>query len=549
MQWASGANNEAIHAVSMLPPTCFVGAIHRTFSSCDRLYPLAHLKVEHLATPDELAALRAPRDDLVGEMVVDGSGGLRFEAAEGPFKSYERTLEVGDPDSSGRVPVAERIRFRLDIPFWTVAITPFAWWSLRRRHDDKMPWWSPPERFDRRSARVAALLCTMAVLAGYLGTLLSQTITFAAKDFGAGTETRAQGIVLAAARVGIFVTVWMVARADREGRRRILLLSAAVGSMLAVLTAASTNLWTFGIAQALARSMSTALALLIGIIAAEETPSGSRAYVTSVIAMVAGLGAGMVIWFLPLADISEGSWRLIFLLPLLGLPLTYSVARHLPESKRFVEVQERARQVDKAVWGKRLALLAVTALLLSMFSTPGSQFENQYLREERGFDATKISLYQLITGTPIGIGILIGGRLADTRGRRIVGAVAVVLGALFLVLRYSNEGWPLWFAGIVGGIIGPAAIPALGVYSPELFGTANRGKASGLITIVGVVGSVIGLLAVGEAVERFGSFGPIFLVLSAGPAIVAFLIIRYFPETAGQSLEDINPEDGVSEPG
>lgn len=496
-----------------------------------------------MAGPDDLAALQVPRNDLVEEAAIEGSDNLAFEAVEGPFKRYERTLTIGPADVDGTRPVEERIDFRLDVPFWTVLITPLAWWSLRRRHDDKMPWWSPPEIFDRRSARIAALMCSMAILAGYLGTLLSQTITFAARDFGSGQETGDQGVVLAAARIGIFITVYIVARADRDGRRKILLGSAIGGSVLAVLTALSTSLWTYGLTQAMARSLSTALALLIGIIAAEETPPGSRAYVTSVIAMVGGLGSGMVIWFLPLADISDGSWRLIFLVPALGVPLTLAVGRHLPESKRFVEVQERVREADKSVWGKRLVLLGATALLLSMFTAPGSQFENQYLREERGFSATKISLYQLITGTPIGIGILVGGRLADTRGRRIVGASAVVLGAFFLILRYSNEGWPLWFAGIAGGIIGPAAIPALGVYSPELFGTANRGKASGLITIIGVAGSVIGLLSVGFLVERFGSFGPVFLLLGIGPLLVAFLILRFFPETAGQTLEDINPED------
>ena len=55
----------------------------------------------------------------------------------------------------------------------------------------------------------------------------------------------------------------------------------------------------------------------------------------------------------------------------------------------------------------------------------------------------------------------------------------------------------------VGSIIGGLAVPALAVYGPELFPTALRTKANVIITVLGVSGSVIGLLAVGRLAERW----------------------------------------------
>ena len=33
------------------------------------------------------------------------------------------------------------------------------------------------------------------------------------------------------------------------------------------------------------------------------------------------------------------------------------------------------------------------------------------------------------------------------------------------------------------------------------------------------------------------------LILAAGPLVVAWLVLRRYPETAGLELEEINPED------
>src|SRR5690606_10048201 len=134
--------------------------------------------------------------------------------------------------------------------------------------------------FSIRQATVLGLLCILSLIAGYLGTLLTQTITYASSEFEASDT--AQGVTLAVVRVGVILSLVVVALADKRGRRQMLLVSAALGCVLTATGALAPGLAALGASQTLARGMSTALAVLIGIVAVEEMPGSSRAYAVSV---------------------------------------------------------------------------------------------------------------------------------------------------------------------------------------------------------------------------------------------------------------------------
>jgi MFS family permease len=88
-------------------------------------------------------------------------------------------------------------------------------------------------------------------------------------------------------------------------------------------------------------------------------------------------------------------------------------------------------------------------------------------------------------------------------------------------------------------------VPSLGVYGPELFGTRNRGRANGLVTVAAVLGSLVGLAIAGRLADHWG-LGEALAVLSIGPAIVAVLLLTLFPETAHLELEALNPDDRIT---
>jgi MFS family permease len=479
--------------------------------------------------------IRSPREDVVGERPA---GEDRYELDHGPFERYTRSVQV-TPDN-GRYSVTQQFDYRLPTGTWRFLMNHPVRHALRRppRPDGRLPWWYPPQRPDARAASVLGMLATLSLVVGYHGTLLTQTMSFAADEFGAGTT--AQGGAFAAVRAGALLAILLAALADRRGRRRLLVVSllGAIGSTVA--GALAPNLATLAATQVVNRGSVSAASVLLVVIAAEEMPAGSRAYALSLLSMTGALGAGIVLWVLPVADVALGAWRILYVVPLLFIPVVLRFGRLLPESRRYVRPH---RTVGLAGHYHRLALLAGASFLLLLFTTPQSQFRTEFLRDDRGMSAAAVSLFIIVTSTPASIGIVVGGRLADTRGRRMVGAVGTVVGVVLLALSFTFDGPAMWLTATVGSIFAAALVPALSVYGPELFPTSLRGRANGIINTVATIGSVIGLVLAGVLIDELGSFGLALGLLAIGPLIMAVVVLAFFPETARRELEDLNPED------
>jgi MFS family permease len=240
------------------------------------------------------------------------------------------------------------------------------------------------------------------------------------------------------------------------------------------------------------------------------------------------------------AGFTEWSWRLIFFIPLLMVPLIAGAIRQLPESRRFIN---QVAGLKLSNYWRPLLLLGGTYFLLGLFLSPIDWFRNEYLRDEHNFSALQVSLFVLTTATPGGIGLYVAGRVADLRGRRIVVGVATVLGLGITTIFFNSSGlllWPLAFAAIT---LASGLLPAIGVYRAEMFPTAVRARAATIVGAIGVVGGSIGIIAAGWMRLRWGSFGPGIVVLWIGPLIAAFIVWRRFYEGTKKELEALNPED------
>lgn len=481
----------------------------------------------------QLEAVLAPRDGVVLERQT-GEG--RYEAVEGPVTHYLRTVRL-DAMDGGRVRVDQTVEFRLALAWFGWLFLP-----LVRGHlgavvqSGRRPWWSPVDRLDAAAANTLGSVMAVAFVVSYAAALLSQTMTYIASDFGIGTT--GQGIALASVRIDGFVALPLLAFADRRGRRRALMVCSVGACLLSGVAAFAPTMATLVIAEIAARGFATGALVTVTVAALEEMPRNNRAFAVSLETAATALGTGSCIALLFLAELV--SWRVLFLIALLGLPMLRGIGKGLTETRRFV-----APHADAGVagHGRRLWLLGAAAVLLNVFTIPASQFQNEFLRDERGFSAGRISLFVIATNVFGAIGIIVGGKLADTRGRRLVGAVAIVGGVAATVIMFMVYGWPMWMWSVIGAIVGAAVVPALGVYGPELFPTSFRGRANGIITGVARIGSVAGLIATGVLADRFGQIGQALALLAIGPAIVAVLVITAFPETAHHELEDLNPED------
>jgi MFS family permease len=488
-----------------------------------------------------LKQILRPRTDVVLERDV-GDG--RYEAESGPVLSYGRTVDVVRGTVPGQaVLVTQTVDFRLAVPYFGFLFVPLFKRALRRPGTGRAPWWAPPARLDSRGASVLGTLALLTLASGYLNTLFTQTSPFAADEFGAGNS--GLGVAGSVVRVGGLIALAVMIQADRRGRKLVILWATTAGSLLALTGALAPSLPWLAASQMLARAFSTALLLLVTIVAAEEMPAGSRAYAVSLLAMSSGLGAGVCVISLRLADLGTRGWRLLYVIPLLALPIVGAVRRRLPESRRFI-----APHVPGAMAGHggRLLLLAASGILVNLYVAPSSQFGNQFLRDERGFSGARLGLFSVVIGTPAVIGIVAGGRIADVHGRRIVAAVALTAGTLCTLTYFFSAGWRMWVGATVGAIISAAAIPALGVYGPELFPTGLRGRANGLVAVSSLLGSAAGLILCGVMADSFGRIAPAMAVLAGGPLLLAVLVMAAYPETAGLELEDLNPEDRSPSP-
>lgn len=481
---------------------------------------------------DQLDRVLRPRDGVVLEEAV-GDG--RYEAVDGPVERYLRTVDVS-PDGDG-YRVTQTVEF-------TLALTFFSWLFLPlvRPHlgevvpRGRRPWWSPVDRLDRAAANSLGAVMAMSMVVSYCVVLISQTMTYVAEDFGVNTS--GQGVALAVVRADVFLSLPMLAIGDRRGRRWMLMFSATGTCIASGLGALAPSMPILVGSQVIARGFATAAAVTVVIAALEEMPKNNRAFALSLETAASAIGAGTCIALLFLADIF--SWRLLYAIALLGLPLVAGIGRRLNETRRFARPHV---ETGVAGHGARLWLLGIAAVCLNLFTIPASQFQNEYLRDERGYSAGRISLFVIATNIFGAIGIIVGGKLADTRGRRAVGAFAVVGGVGATVVMFLVTGWPMWAWSVIGAIVGAATVPSLGVFGPELFPTSFRGRANGIITGMARVGSVAGLVATGILADRFGEIGQALALLAVGPAIVAVLVITAFPETAHQDLDDLNPED------
>ncbi|MDA8184465.1 MAG: MFS transporter [Acidimicrobiales bacterium] len=493
--------------------------------------------------PEDVAAeALQPRDDLLLEHEV--APGV-FELAtdegvlQGPMTRYRREVQVG-PVVGDRVRVRQSVDFVLAIPWFGFLFVPAfrAWLRRIGSPGEKRPWYLAPVRLDQRASSTLTALCLLDLVNGYVTGILSQTITFAAHQYHASAG--AQGVALGVVRADAVIMVVLMALADRQGRRKVLLVSSALGCVATAAGALAPSIAWLAASQVVSRGFAQTSVFLAIVVAAEEVPPEARAFAVSILTATIALGTGVCTLLLGVAGAGAGGWRYLYLLSIAGLVLLVPVSRNLSESRRFAAPHTEATMEGH---GGRLWLLAIAAFGLQVFVGPTGQFRNSFLRQNRGFSAERISLFTIATGIPGGIGLVAGGRLADLWGRRKVGAFALVVSAGSAVGTFLSSGWPMWVWATVSLAVGAAAVPTLGVYGPELFPTSLRGRANGILSVAGRLGTVLGVVGVGFLAERMGGFGGPLALSAVAPLAVAVLVVWKFPETAHQSLEALNPED------
>lgn len=489
-----------------------------------------------------------------------------FGQKVGPCRTYERRVR---PDGGSDVAL------RLDVPIWGWMFRrPMARFIRSGRTDP--PWYLAPETLPQSAARTLGVVCALTVTVGYCQSLLAQTNTYTRQEFG--LTNGQMGVILTVTRLAALIGLAGAAAADRFGRRTLIIWSISGMCVGTLATGLAPNAAIFAACQVVARGAATSAAILIAIAAIEVVPARSRAFATAVAAFAAGPGAGGVLLVLGVADKGPAMWRWLYVAPVLAcaIPIVW-LFRRLEETERFNAVaQARSFTIDpdsiqrdalaagdpaaapadraaragrsslaidaagRRTLRRRLIAFGAISFCLALFVAPYANGFNDHLRVDRHFSGVTIALFQTVTNAPYAIGVLIGGKLAERYGRRIVGGVALAGSAAINAAQFFFTGPAFWMVSGVGSFGAGPLLPTLSVASTESFPTTRRGTATGVTNVVAVIGSAIGLVLGGILTDRIGFPGTI-AVLAIAPITASVLVWKAIPEGAGHSLEELNP--------
>jgi MFS family permease len=405
----------------------------------------------------------------------------------------------------------------------------------------------PPADFSVEQAAALATVAAVGALANFGGALLTQDGDAVTSSFGRSDQ--ALGFALALTRAGVLVSLVAAALADRYGRRRLLLVGLVGICVANGLAAAAPTFEVFVASQLLVRALVNSTLVVASIVAIEEAPEGARAFSLSMFALALGFGFAISVVLLPLADLGGDGWRLSFLVSALALVALPGLARHLPETQRFTRLATRTRRrfrLRAALprYGGRFLALCAVAFLANVFSAPSSQLTNRYLTHTHHFSNASVAAFRTVTaGLPGFLGIILAGRLAETRGRRPVSVVGLVIASGFQMAFFVTSGSVLWFTATIAIVAAASAALSIGALDAELFPTEARGTTNGVLLVCGVAGSAAGLLLATTLEGPVGGLGPAIALCGVAPLLAALVFLPRLPETASWALDDISPSE------
>ena len=357
-----------------------------------------------------------------------------------------------------------------------------------------------------------------------------------AREFGLSVSQ--MGLAFSAGTFGLLPGALFGGRlADRIGRKRVLILSAAVFGVLSIATALVSSFSMLVLVRVLTGiGLGGALPNLIALSSEAVSPKARN---TAVSVMYCGIPFGGVIASLiGLFSVGDTEWRHIFYVggigPIIMIPLLMA---RLPESKAFRSAASGAAITPAPVgevlfganrglstlqiWTSYFCTLIVLYFLLNWLPS---------LMAARGLGRGDIGLVQTFFNIGGGLGALFIGMLMDRlRGGIVVAGMYIGIIASLAGLSGATGLGSLIVSAFCAGMFVVGGQSVLYALSAAFYPTNMRGTGVGAAVAVGRLGSVIGPLAAGQllAMGRSGStvIGasiPVTLVA----AIAALMLLR-----------------------
>lgn len=418
----------------------------------------------------------------------------------------------------------------------------------------RRPWWLPPflgaipgvekSHLDLLGAIALALLFEEYDLAMLTAALpqIADSLGMAETDFG---------LYLGIIRLGALPAFLLIPLADRLGRRRVFLLSLVCTAIATLLTGFAQTTTQFVLCQMVTRTFFVSGSAIAFVMIAEEFPAQHRGWGIGTLGALGATGHGIAMGFFSQIDKLPYGWRSLYALGIVPLLLVPFFRRRIPETDRFERHRASQSAADAAGFSMaplfslvrsypaRAFGIAMAGFLPSVGLISAFQFTGYFTQTVHGWSPGQYAA-MVFFGGALGIGgNIVGGRLADRFGRRIVGFALLGSFPLWVALFYNGPGWavPIAWIGFLFGSQGGRVI--LRALATELFPTAQRATASGLFTILEALGAATGLFLLYFGSVDQGDFVPLTTAL-AFSVLLGACVLLFFPETTRRELESIS---------
>jgi len=415
----------------------------------------------------------------------------------------------------------------------------------------------------RYRRKLLLLLSSATFFEGYDTFALPFVLSLVLVDLGA--TVRDAGIVRAITSVGTVVAFLLAARADRVGRKRLLLVTILGYTIATVATAVSPGLvWLTGAQFAAQVFLGAEWAVAITIVV-EEFPREHRGRALGIVTSMNTLGGIFVgvLAAIGLQDLTPLGWRAFFLVGVIPLLLVARGRRSMLETERYeaVRADDRSEALDHTslfeAWKPafRTTVLAVGLVTFFRFFvvSAGAFWWAFYAQQEVGMSVSLSGLYLAAAGLVGAAGFLVAGRLMDRYGRKPV-FIAYMLGALVFgtwtfQVRDATLMLPVLCAGIFFGL---GSVAMTSAFATEPFPTYVRSRAAAWCrNAFEVLGGVMGALTVGILGDHVdgavGSIGDAMSLVTVAMLPAAIVVCWLFvPETNAEDMVAIDEAVAVA---
>ncbi len=355
------------------------------------------------------------------------------------------------------------------------------------------------------------------------------------------------GLLFAFVNFGTVVAWLLVRKADRWGRRKVMMATIVGYTIFTFLSGLSPNVWFFALFQFTARIFLIGEWATSMIYAAEEYPASKRGMVIGVLQAFATLGALVCAGVVPALLKTEYGWRSVYLVGIVPLIILAFARRNLRETQRFTDqVKEGGQIVQSSMLAilrgphrRRVFQLAAIWFVTYACTQTAVSFWKEYAVTDLGWtdgDVSKALTMAAVGSVPF---VFAAGKLLDVIGRRKGAAVIFSLTSVGVFTAYWFEGfWPLTVALGLALFGVSAVLPVLNAFTAELFPTALRSDAFAWTNnLLGRLGYVLSPIVIGWAAEQW-SWGAAIRPTALMPLIALVMIFLMLPETNQLELEE-----------